>query len=41
MVVVESRKVVSIKLDPESADDSTSKLAEYFRSELKKRQEVD
>ena len=40
MVVCEPKKTVKIKLDPESEDKSGSKLAEYFRSELKKRQEV-
>ena len=41
MVIVEQRKTVKIKLDPESENKETEKLAEYFRSELKKRQEVD
>ena len=40
MVIVEQRKTVKIKLDPESEDKSGSNLAAYFRSELKKRQEV-
>ena len=41
MTIVESRKVVKITAEPLSDDESSSKLAEYFRSELKKRQEVD
>ena len=40
-MIVEQRKTVKIKLDPESEDESSIKLGEYFRSELKKRQEVD
>ena len=38
---VEPRKVVKIKLDPESEDESSIKLGEYFRSELRRRQQVD
>ena len=41
MSIVESRKVVSIKLDPESEDDSSMKLAQFFHDELKRRQQVD
>ena len=39
-MIVKRGQTVKIKLDPESEDKSSSKLAEYFRSELKKRQEV-
>ena len=40
MVVVEPRKTVKITVMPEGNIQNT-KLAEYFRSELRKRQEVD
>ena len=40
-MITEKRKVVSIKLDPESEDDSSMKLAKFFHDELKRRQEVD
>lgn len=38
-MITEPRKTVRIQVDP-IEDKITSKLAEYFRSELKKRQEV-
>ena len=41
MVVVEPRKTVKITAEPLSQDESSTKLAEYFRSELRKRQQVD
>ena len=40
-MISEPRKTVKIKLDPESEDDSTSKLAAYFHDELRRRQQVD
>jgi len=39
-MIVEHRKVVKITAEPLTDDESSSKLAEFFRTELKKRQEV-
>lgn len=41
MVIVEQRKTVKITAEPLSQDESASKLSEFFRSELRKRQQVD
>ena len=37
MVVVDPKKTVRVTADPIEGNPSTKKLAEYFRSELKKR----
>ena len=37
MVIVDPKKTVRVTAEPIEHEPSTSKLAEYFRSELKKR----
>jgi len=40
-MIVEQRKTVKITAEPLSNDDSSQKLGDFFRSELKRRQQVD
>ncbi len=40
-MITEHRKVVKITAEPLSQDENSTKLAEYFHNELRKRQQVD